>query len=143
MDEPRATGEADEPREAEAGALLLVDVRELRVADRGEEPEPEPGGTPRRRRGGSPDEHERLRAGLGRHPDRPPAPLEGLARPRPPEHVDVLLEEPAARFPVDTGHGELLVPVPEPRDEPDARAAGEVQHRELLGQPHRVVEGDQ
>src|SRR5262249_6920738 len=103
VDEAGATGKADEAREAEPGTLRLIDVRELGVANRGEEPETEAGGTARRRRGRAPDEHEWLGAGPGRHANRPSVPLEGLAGPRLAEHLDVLLEEPPARLPVDAG----------------------------------------
>ena len=85
----------------------------------------------------------RLGRRSGRDPDGAALPLERLAGPGPAHHVDVLLEQLAPPLPVDAGHLELLLAVAEAGDDRDAPAAGEVEHGDLLGQPHGVVQRDQ
>src|SRR5439155_13267641 len=80
---------------------------------------------------------------LRRHADRPPAPREGLARPRLPHDADVLLEEPPPLRALDARHGELLGAIAEPGDQARAAPAREIEHGELLGQAHRVVQRHQ
>ncbi len=88
--------------------------------------------------------HEQARPLRARRPRRDPDPaapvLERLARPGRPQHGDALLDQggPLVHAPVE--HRHLLGAVAGAEHEVDAAAAGEVEHRQVLGQADRVVQ---
>ena len=76
----------------------------------------------------------------GRHPDGLALIFERFARPRLAEEGDELLHGRASAGVVDAEHGEVRLHVRGGHGGVEAALEAEVCHRELLGQPHRVVQ---
>src|SRR5712692_1820685 len=120
VDEAGTLGQQHPPAgEPEPRALVAVEVGERGVADGRHERELQARGAVGCDLGGPADEDQRMRLGhgSGRDADGAAPPLERLAGPGSPHHVDVLLEQPSPPLPVDAGHLELLLAVAEAGDE--------------------------
>ena len=146
VDEQRSERSHEEPVVPDLLALLAVHVADRGIGRHGEERKPQP--RPLARPTGAPNHRPTrscsARAGRDRRDDdRAAPPLERLARPRPAEHLEVLLGGRAAPGPVDAGHRELFVAVAEAGDEREPATAGEVERRDRLGEPDRVVQRDE
>ena len=64
----------------------------------------------------------------------------GSPRPRVEQHADVLLEDPAPRRVLHPRHLELFDAVARADHDPEAAGRSVVEHRDLLGDAHRVVQ---
>ncbi len=128
------------------GAVLLAPLPVVRLKVRQvrgrEERQTEAGRAPRRRLRGAPDEQQRVRPGEGPRGDpyRTAPVRERLARPRREEGLQELVLEPPAPPPVDPALLVLLRPVADPRHRHEPAAAQQVEHRDLLREPQRVVQ---
>ncbi|RPK42278.1 hypothetical protein EES39_20725 [Streptomyces sp. ADI92-24] len=123
-------------------ALLVVVRLQLRQMRAREQRQPQPRRPPRRRPGAAAHQQQRVRPGErpGGDRDRTAAELERLPGPRQQQCLQQLVLDPAAPAPFDARPLVLLGPVADPRDRDQPARAQQVEHRDVLRQPQRVVQ---
>lgn len=124
------------------GRELVVVLLELRDRRRGVERQAQAHRAPDRRLGGAADHDRRVRVGerLRGDPDGRAAVLERLAGPRLEQRLQHLVLDLAAPLPLLAEGRVLLRAVAQTRDDGEPAAADVVQHRDVLGEPDRVVQ---
>ncbi len=136
-------GRHGEALRAVLGALLVVVGLDLGHRGGEEDREPEAGGATGGRLGGAAQQERRGGLGerLGGHLHRGAVVLEGLTGPRLQQGVDAVVHELAPVGPGLAVGGVLLGPVADAADDAELAAGDEVEHRDVLGDAQRVVQG--